>query len=145
MNVTQQNQARIWKRIYETKTKPARGKKTKPKFFADEAVRISSHKSPFDKAYEGNWTDEIFHIDKIYYQYLPYMYRVRDSTGEIIKGRFYEEELQPVSITADKEYKIERIVSRRKLRGKKAEVLVKWRGYPDSANTWEPAENIRDI
>jgi Chromo (CHRromatin Organisation MOdifier) domain/Integrase core domain len=141
-SVTVENQTDVWKRIYKPKQKTLK-KPKKPKFFVNEPVRISSHKSPFSKSYEGNWTTEIFYIDKIYFQHLPFMYRVRDTTGEIIKGRFYEQELQSVKITAEKEYKIERIIKRRKLKGKKPEVLIKWLGYPDSANTWEPEENIK--
>jgi hypothetical protein len=26
----------------------------------------------------------------------------------------------------------------------KAQYLIKWRGYPSSANTWEPAESVVD-
>src|SRR6266481_5750261 len=99
IDVNLENQAKIWKRIY-TNTKPTK-KKSKPKFFVNEAVRITISKSPFTKGYTGNFTDEIFYIDKIYHQYLPFMYRIRDTTGEIIKGRFYEQELVPVKVLED--------------------------------------------
>lgn len=144
VNVTLANQTKIWKKMYKSKNKKAPINK-KPKFFVNETVKIDIAKSPFDKGYTGNWTTEIFVVDKIYREYLPFMYRIRDSTGEIVKGRFYEKELQSVIIEPEKEYKIERIVDRRKLRGKKPEVLVKWLGYPDSANSWEPEENIKSL
>jgi hypothetical protein len=143
VNVTLANQSKIWKKVYKSKNKFVR-KNSKPKFFVNEPVRISTAKLIFEKGYTGNWTDEIFFVDKIYQKFLPFMYRIRDNLGEILKGRFYEQELQSVRISVDKEYKIEKIIDRRK-RGKKFEVLVKWLGYPDSANTWEPEENIKHL
>ena len=43
----------------------------------------------------------------------------------------------------DDVYSVERIISSRNYRGK-VQYLVKWAGYPCSANTWEPEENILD-
>lgn len=42
---------------------------------------------------------------------------------------------------ADGYYEIETIRRRRLRKGQK-QYLVKWRGWPESANTWEPAENL---
>lgn len=139
VNSSNSNKIRLRLKRMETKV----GNK-KPKYFVNQPVRLSSLKSPFAKGYTGNWTDEIFFVDKIYFQYLPFMYRIRDENGFVIKGRFYEQELQGIVIAPDKEYKIERIVAKR-TRGGKNQVLIKWLGYPDSANTWEPEENIRSL
>ncbi|KAJ9522275.1 hypothetical protein QJQ45_008106 [Haematococcus lacustris] len=41
------------------------------------------------------------------------------------------------------QYEVERIVNHRHVRaGKAKEYLVKWKGYDDSDNTWEPASNL---
>ncbi|KAJ9520413.1 hypothetical protein QJQ45_000169 [Haematococcus lacustris] len=41
------------------------------------------------------------------------------------------------------QYEVERIVNHRHVRaGKAKEYLVKWKGYDDSNNTWEPASNL---
>ena len=41
------------------------------------------------------------------------------------------------------EYEVEQILSHRTFgRQKQLQYLVKWKGYPSSDNTWEPAENI---
>lgn len=46
---------------------------------------------------------------------------------------------------SEDEYVVERIVSRRyNIRKKAYEYLLKWEGYPDDQNTWEPAENLAD-
>ncbi len=143
INVSFNNQSIIWQRLYGKIDKIS--KKSKPKFFVNQPVRLNILKGTFEKGYTGNWILEIFYIDKIYDQYLPFMYRVRDSSGEKIKGRFYDIELQPIIVQKDKEYLIEKIVKRRKLKGKKPEVLIKWLGYPDSANSWESESNIHDL
>ncbi|CAF2207827.1 unnamed protein product [Rotaria magnacalcarata] len=38
-------------------------------------------------------------------------------------------------------FEIERIVDKR-YRNDRLEYLIKWRGYPDSQNTWEPSSNV---
>ena len=40
----------------------------------------------------------------------------------------------------DDEYEVEKIVGRRKRKGK-FEYRVKYKGYPSSENTWEPRDN----
>lgn len=52
------------------------------------------------------------------------MYTLRDELGDVIQGQFYEREMTPVIIPVDKQYKIERIVSSKKVKGKK-QYLVK--------------------
>ena len=143
IDVNETNESKIWQRMYGDLSRVQ--KKSKPKFFVGEAVRTNTLKGNFEKGYTGQWTEEIFYIDKIYAQYLPYMYRIRDTAGEIVKGRYYERELQPVSVSDKTVFQIERIVKRRKRKGHPPEVFVKWMGYPSSANTWEPASAILDI
>jgi hypothetical protein len=49
-------------------------------------------------------------------------------------------------IDGEEEYQVEHIMGHRKMgRGKKLQYLVKWMGYPDSDNTWEPVEQIHAL
>lgn len=41
----------------------------------------------------------------------------------------------------EEEYIVEKVVDMRFNKGKK-EFLLKWKGYPDTENTWEPKENL---
>ena len=63
-----------------------------PKFKAGDTVRISKYKSTFTKGYESNFTEEIFKITKVI-RGDPTVYEIEDLEGELIIGKFYEEEL----------------------------------------------------
>ncbi|WP_369122346.1 chromo domain-containing protein [Acinetobacter baumannii] len=41
-------------------------------------------------------------------------------------------------------YLVDRVIRRRK-RGGKVQLLVKWRGYPDSMNSWVDREDVNSI
>lgn len=41
------------------------------------------------------------------------------------------------------EYIVEKVLSKRRKRGR-IEYLLKWKGYPDSENSWEPCVSIKD-
>jgi len=42
----------------------------------------------------------------------------------------------------ENEYVVENIVGKRSVRGGKVQYFVKWEGFPDTDNTWEPEENL---
>jgi len=42
----------------------------------------------------------------------------------------------------EEEYVVEKIVDRRVMKGGKIEYFLKWKGYDDSQNTWEPKDNL---
>ena len=106
----------------------------KYKFAVGDTVRLSNPTQSFKKGFQSQWTREIFIVWKRFPTEPP-TYMVRDSKGAPIRGTFYAQELQHV--TEPEAYKIERVIARRSRRGVK-EVLVKWLGYPDSHNSWEP-------
>ena len=82
----------------------------------------------FDKP-SGNikWSEELFKIYKIIKSNVI-TYQLKDMNDEIIKGIFYEKELQKTKNTSG-EYIIVKI-----LKTKGNQIYVKWRGY--SNNSW---------
>src|SRR6266478_10200946 len=49
----------------------------------------------------------------------------------------------PDLIEGEEEYEVERIVAHRMFgRSKSRQYLIKWKGYPESDNSWEPADHV---
>lgn len=67
----------------------------KPKYKLNQIVRISVYKRTFEKGYTARWSTELFKIIKIS-KLKPELYTLQDYNGNILKGTFYKEELQPV-------------------------------------------------
>ena len=62
-------------------------------------------------------------------------YHLCNLDGEDIKGTFYEAELQLVDYLAQGSFEIEKVIKKRG-HGKKEEVLVKLKGWPEKFNSW---------
>ena len=84
----------------------------------------------FDKP-SGNikWSEELFKIYKINRSNVI-TYQLKDMNDEIIKGQFYEKELELTKNTTG-EYVIEKV-----LKTKGNRMYVKWRGYSNNFNSW---------
>ena len=103
----------------------------KPKYKINDLVRISlKRRQLFDKP-TGNikWSEELFKIYKMNKSNVI-TYQLKDMNDEIIKGQFYEKELQLTKNTTG-EYVIEKI-----LKTKGNQMYVKWRGYSNNFNSW---------
>ena len=111
-----------------------------PKMLLKKGVKVCmlAKDRTFNRGYEPNWTEELYTVDKV----TPKGYRLKDELGEEIKGAFYEPEVQKVQVHGGKHYDIEKVVKYRGV-GKKRQALIKWKGYGDKFNTWEPVKNIK--
>ena len=57
-------------------------------------------------------------------------------------GLFYEPEMVLIKGKGkDSEFLVEKIIAEGTRKGQK-KVLIKWKEYPDSFNSWEPASNL---
>ena len=111
----------------------------KSKFKVGDRVRISKYKRTlFDKGYTPNWSEEVFVIVGIQHTN-PTTYIIKDYNNEIIKGSFYENELQK---TDQDFYRIDKVI---KKDYKKKLALVSWKGYPKEFNSWIPLNDVKNI
>ncbi|KAG0220983.1 hypothetical protein BGW42_008406 [Actinomortierella wolfii] len=71
-------------------------------------------------------------------------YILRDGTGEILKRQFAPSQLKIVldDLEDGEVFDVERIVDHRQIENGEYEYFVKWKGYPSSANTWEPFDSF---
>jgi hypothetical protein len=127
IEVNSENEDEVAKRMYPPKPK------LEWKYKIGDKVRITKYKHVLQKGYLPNWTEEIFTITERFPTF-PVTYRVTDLSGDDIKGKFYEPELQLITKTDDA-YIVEKVLKTRKRNGK-LEYFVKWRGYPDKFNSW---------
>ena len=111
-----------------------------PKYKVGDKVRLAIKKDKFEKAYIINWSDRVYTISKVL-NTIPHTYTVQDERGRQHKGTFYEQELQA---NKDQRFRIQEILKYKTEKGKRYG-LVKWIGYDDSENTWEPVEELQRI
>ena len=118
-----ENEVRVYRNLYPDLTRPP----MRAKFKTGDKVRILKKKGLFEKGFTLNWTEEVFTVSKIQITN-PVTYKITDLNDKEIQGTFYEQELQK---TSQEVYRIEKIVKKGKTRS-----LVKWKGYPESFNSW---------
>lgn len=141
--VTSNNVLQVWKNLYggEGRYKQILFRsQTEPKFKVKDKVRITREKYKFEKGATSNFTHEIFLIAKVIKSNPP-TYRLKDLKHESITGRFYEPELQKVTVTKNTLYKIDKIIGSRG-RGVRKQLLVKWKGYSEKFNSYILAKDL---
>ncbi len=130
--VNENNSFDVAKRLY-----PAKPTKFKFKYKLNDRVRISYTRDVFRKGYVNQWSDELFTITSLY-PTTPVTYGLTDSNGEVLKGRFYEFEIQSVKSTPGVNtdlFVIDRILKTRVRRGV-TEYLVRWKGFGKKDDSW---------
>ena len=104
-------------------------------------MRISKARRTFKKGYLPQWTEEHFQIHSRKFYAEP-LYELRDLSGEVLQGTFYEKELQKVRPLA--EYRVEKVIRKNK-HGNKVFYLVQWKGYSDKFNTWVSENDLHAL
>ena len=120
-----ENEVVVWRNLYphinDRELEPNK------KFIIGDKVRIIKKKKTFEKGYTPRWTEEVFVISAVQ-NTTPATYKITDYSGEEIQGTFYEPELQK---TKQEVYRIEKVIKKEKTKS-----LVKWKGYPETFNSW---------
>lgn len=108
----------------------------------DTMVRVNRWKGEFEKGYMRNWSQEHFKVAGRSADAKRPVYKLKDDAGEEVKGAWYPEEIQPIT---DTEYRIERVIKRRRGANGKKEQFVKWLGWPEKFNSWVQEEATYDV
>ena len=67
-------------------------KNIKPKLKVGDCVRNADRRNIFSKGYNSNWNRELFKVNEVL-KTQPPTYKIEDINGEIIEGKYYEQEL----------------------------------------------------
>ena len=140
VNVTFENEKKVWHTLYDDHTKKKTPKYT---FEIGDRVGISKIKRKFEKGYLPNFSREVFSISKQIPRDPP-VYKIKHYDGEELKGTSYGKELQKVNVQQDNVYEIEKTLKKRG-RGKNVQYFVKWTGYPSSYNSWVKGSDMNKI
>lgn len=122
---SQENSEELWQKLYNPDP-PITPSNRNSSLKVGDKVRLSKYATVFRRGFLPNWSDEIFVITKVR-RTVPTTYYVKDQNGQQIQGAFYKEELQQV-LVRDNIYKIEKIISKKRVNGK-TKLLVRWQGY----------------
>jgi hypothetical protein len=144
--VNESNESEVLRSLYGSDwiSKKNIKKKKSESFKKGDFVRISKLKGKFEKGFRGNFSEELFVVNKVKPAHPYTLYELRDWDGEILQGSFYDKELQLVNKDLSGHWKVEAIIDSRKV-GRRTQYLVKWEGYPDSMNQWVDEKDIKQI
>ena len=147
-DVNKNNKSSLWKQQYL----PPGGAKIRSKesmkkfkFKTGDFVQISFLKKAFSREYDQKWSDEIFRVAKRFRREGLPVYKLKNfDSSENIQGTFYQEEIQKIKVPADKLYKIDKIISTKKVRGKRF-YYVSWAGWLKQYNSYVSSKDIKHL
>ena len=151
VDVTKQDESAIWNRLHLPRAVKKRALSAEAKYELNkrrfrykvgDTVVLTLLKSAFVRGYNQKWTTEHFTVTNSFLrQGLP-VYTVKDEGNRPIDGTFYSNELQKVDPQPERLYTIERVLKKRK-KGGKAQVLVRWLGFSHEYDSWIPASDVK--
>lgn len=133
-DVTFANEHTVWNRLYGKPLRPI-----PPQFQRGDRVRLNEKHRTFKKGYLPGWTEEVFLVDLVHMTPVP-TYRIKEWDGTPVRGTFYNEDLQKVTVTDQHVFRIDKVVKRQK-----DQVLVRWKGWPAKYDTWMSKKRYKGL
>lgn len=141
-DVTDANSREIYERVYMPIVKGAASARPKHKFSVGDKVRLSYSVKPFQRGYAEQFSEELFEVTYVLPTNPP-RYKLVDMMNDEITGSFYESEMVLANPPDDSTYKIDKVISRKKINGV-MHGLVNWYGYGPKFRTWVPVSQLKD-
>lgn len=133
-DVTFANEKAVWKRLYGKRIRPIR-----PQFQRGDRVRLNEKHRMFKKGFLPGWTEEVFLVDLVNKTPVP-TYRIKEWDETPVRGTFYSEDLQKVTLSEDHVFRIDKVVKQ-----KKNQFLVRWKGWPAKYDSWMTKKDIKAL
>jgi len=135
------NQPQVFQAHHDHYTEILR-KRKKPKYAVGTIVFIGTLANKFHRGYQQTFNFEYFEIVRVNTAMPIPMYFLKSlNDGEVLKGGFYAEELQPVQ--GSEVYKVDTVLDKRR-RGGRNQLFVAWRGFDDTHNSWIDESLVTD-
>ena len=130
------NEKEVWDRMYGKRLskKPQKGS-----LKVKDSVRLNKKFRQFKKGYLPGWTEEVFVVQRVIPGVVP-TYKIEELDGTLLKGTFYEQDLQKVNVSKDDLFRVDKVVKRK---GNK--VLVRWKGWPDKYDSWIDKKDMKKL
>lgn len=143
VDVNKTNEKEIFRNIYGVDSIYDLFKKLKrPSIKKGDTVRIQKEQQPFQKRYMPKWQEETFTVHETFAKPFAPTYALRDKQANLIKGKFYQPEIQTVSETPESYFRVEKILET-KGKGKNKQVKIRWLGYTHHYDSWIAANEIK--
>ena len=113
------------------------------KFSPGDIVRVSYLKDLFTRAYDVNYSHELFRVVRAFRREGLPVYVIQDWDRDPVTGVFYEQELTLGAEPTDGTYKIEKVLKTRTVKGKK-QAFVKFLGWHNKFNMWIDSASIKN-
>jgi len=130
------NEKEVWDRMYGKRLsrKPQKGS-----LKVKDSVRLNKKFRQFKKGYLPGWTEEVFVVQRVIPGVVP-TYKIEELDGTLLKGTFYEQDLQKVNVSKDDLFRVDKVVKRK---GNK--VLVRWKGWSDKYDSWIDKKDVKKL
>ena len=136
----------LWKLQYQSTPKTTKTKTQKLthvasyKFKVGDLVRVSFIRRQFQREYDERWSRELFVVNRRFMRENIPQYQLKDYSGEIISGTFYQNQL--IKAYEQETYMVEKVIRSRE-KGNKKEYLVRWKGWAPKFDSWISGQDLK--
>lgn len=114
------------------------------KYSVGDQVKIRITKQAFRKEFNETVSETVHTIEKQIKKSNNHLYKLKHTDGTVLEGLFREDQLEKVRVDDNTEFRIDRVVARKKVKGVPM-VKLRYIGYGPEFDTWEPKSSMIDL